>query len=155
MNILNRIKLNKLHSFTAILLVIVLLLATYNFSILLPNQRKAGEEINRLKNEVARLQLELDKRMDVSSKLQSELDETRGVTDALRAKLDEKKVFSDCDQEAKDKSREALAKKIEVAKVSGAYNVEEYQKAYDLGLHLKDDYNYNYENCLRRNGVKY
>ena len=148
-------KLNRLHSFTVILLIIILSLAAYNFVVLLPNQRKANEEISSLKKEITNLQSELEKKEVDSNKLQSELDETRGTTDALRAKLNEKKVFSDCDQEAKDKAKEALAKKVELAKATGAYDAAELQKAYDLGLHLKDDYNYNYENCLRRNGVKY
>src|SRR3989344_8422600 len=147
-------KLNRLHSFTVILLIIILSLAAYNFVVLLPNQRKANEEISSLKKEITNLQSELEKKEVDSNKLQSELDETRGTTDALRAKLNEKKVFSDCDQEAKDKAKEALAKKVELAKATGAYDAAELQKAYDLGLHLKDDYNYNYENCLRRNGVK-
>lgn len=148
-------KLNKLHCLIAILLLITLSLAVYNFANLLSNQKKAEAEIGRLKDEVIKLQSELDKRDTGSDKLQSELDETRGVADALKAKLDQKKVFSDCDQEAKDKAKETLAKKVELAKATNAYNAVELQKAYDLGLHLKDDYNYSYENCLRRNGIKY
>lgn len=151
-----RTKVKKIHIFTTILLLGILLLATYDLTVLLPNQSRAEGEINRLKDEVAKLHSELDKKGTASDKLQSELDDTRGATDTLRAKLDDKKVFSDCDQEAKDKAREALAKKTELAKATGDdYNAQQYQKAYDLGLHLKDDYNYSYENCLRRHGVKY
>lgn len=127
MKISNRIKLNRLHISTAILLTIVLLLSAYNFAILLPNQRKANEEISSLKKEITK----------------------------LKSELDEKKVFSDCDKEAETKARTLLAKKIELGKVSGGYDVQEYKKAYDLGLRLKDDYNSFYENCLRRHGVKY
>lgn len=148
-------KIKKVHGFIVVLLLIIFSLLAYNLTALLPNQRRADEEINNLKAEIVKLQSELDKRKAISDNLQSELDETKGVTDALKAKLDEKKVFSDCDREAKDKSRELLAKKIEIAKEVNDPIIQQYQKAYDLGLHLKDDYNEYYENCLRRQGVKY
>ena len=127
MKVSNRLKLNRLHVSTTTLLIIVLSLATYNFAILLPNQRRANEEINSLKKEITK----------------------------LRSELDDKNVFSDCDKEAESKARELLAKKIELGKVSGGYDVQKYQKAYDLGLRLKEDYNSFYENCLRRHGMKY
>lgn len=127
MDILKRVKVKKSHSFITILLLVIFLLITYYLVILLPDQRKVEREINKLKNEVTKLQSESD----------------------------EKKVFSDCDKEAESKARELLAKKIELGKVSGGYDVQEYQKAHDLGLRLKDDYNSFYENCLRRHGIKY
>lgn len=101
---------------------------------MLPEQKRVNQEVDKLRNEVTRLQSQKDEK---------------------EAQLDDKKVFSDCDKEAESKARELLAKKIELGKVSGGYDVQEYQKAYDLGLRLKDDYNSFYENCLRRYGVKY
>lgn len=95
--------------------------------ILIPKQAKYEQQVNSLNNEIVR----------------------------LKSEMDNKKVYADCDTEAKDKSKELLGKKIELAKNSGDPRLPEYQKAYDLGLNLKDDYNYLYDNCLRRQGVKY
>lgn len=127
MNIWRRVDIKKSHVFISLLFLVLVTLGVYYWAVLLPNLRNNEREIDQLRSEVTKLQ----------------------------AQLDEKKVYSDCDQEAKDKSRELLSKKIEVAKEVGDSGVKEYQKAYDLGLHLKDDYNSIYENCLRRHGVKY
>lgn len=117
-----------------LLLVISFSLIAYYLLVLLPEQKKVSQDLNSLKEEITRLQSQMNEK----SKL-----------------TDDKKVYSDCDQEAEKKARELLAKKIELGKTTGQYNVQEYQKAYNLGLRLKDDYNSYYDDCLRRNGIKY
>lgn len=124
---LKKIKVKKLQIIFVVLLLIIFSLVTYYLAVLLPDQRKTEREINKLKTEVTKLQSELD----------------------------QKNFFSDCDKEAEDKARELLKNKIELAKKTGVYPLQEYQKAYDLGLRLKDDYNSYYENCIRRHGIKY
>lgn len=127
MSRLKRIKVSKRHYITGVFLLIIFSLITYYLVMLLPKQKGKDQEINRLRSEVTKLQ----------------------------SRLDDKKVFLDCDKEAEGKARKLLANKIELGKISGGYDVQEYQKAYDLGLRLKDDYNSSYENCLRRHGIKY
>src|SRR3989344_1746974 len=128
MNRFRKIKIEKGHYIIALLLLIIFSLTTYYLVTLLPEKKRKDQEINKLRVEVTRLQ---------SQKYEKE------------TQLDDRKVFSDCDQEAEKNARELLAKKIELGKVSGGYDVQAYQKAYDLGLRLKDDYNSYYENCLR------
>ncbi|OGD87927.1 hypothetical protein A3H87_01815 [Candidatus Curtissbacteria bacterium RIFCSPLOWO2_02_FULL_42_37] len=67
----------------------------------------------------------------------------------------EAQVYKDCDDEAAEGARELLKSKIEIAQNSGTAIPSTWKEASEKGLHLKDDYNSYYENCLRRNGIKY
>lgn len=60
----------------------------------------------------------------------------------------EKQDRADCYQQADEKSKESLKKKAEL------FDSEIYRKASDQGLHLKDDFNSNYENCLSSKGLQ-
>ena len=62
-----------------------------------------------------------------------------------------KQIFVDCANEADVKARELLKKKIEL--LPNGQEKKTMQEAYDKGLHLKDDYNTYYDNCLKKNGV--
>lgn len=75
-----------------------------------------------------------------------------------RNKQKELEIYKNCDDEASIKARKLLESKIDVAiksKQSNISEIELWKASLEKGLFLKDDYNSYYENCLRRNGIKY
>jgi len=58
-----------------------------------------------------------------------------------------------CADEAEKNARDLLKKKIELLEKSGGSQYQTYKEAYEKGLHLRDDYDNYFNNCLEKYGL--
>lgn len=66
----------------------------------------------------------------------------------LQAEESKKNIYKNCASEAADSAKELLKEKAGMQNTISAY-----QEAAKKGLYLKDDYDYAFNDCLRKNGI--
>lgn len=116
----------------------------YRYLVILPKEEKARLES---RERLAKDELDL--------KRQAQLTELWQQTSQETEKERTQQVYKDCDNEAKEKAKENLAKMIELKEKVNAPDLAEFKAAQDTGLVIKGDYDNYYEDCLRRQGIKY
>ena len=149
----NKFNLSKNHNLIIIIALIATIVFTglaisgvfaYRYLVILPKEEKSKLESQ---ERLAKDELDL--------KRQARLAELWQQTSQEVEKERTQQVYKDCDNEAKEKAKQNLAKIIELKEKINAPDLEEFKVAQNTGLVMKGDYDNYYEDCLRRYGIKY